>query len=190
MSRECYWCCLFVCLFVGVFVCLFVCLTDHSMERHTWVLIGPDLNKMLKPGYKNLHKHASPEWSMKIKKEKLIWSQEMKEKEDHSHFQQIKLNILASAFGTRGLIFFIQSQLPQRLQYIFVSQQWNHFGTHYMFCYLPSFWCSVKLPANVQKYAKGTIVDNIWIGRSQNLHYFYPCMELKLGVFVFFPLSK
>ena len=34
------------------------CLTGHSVWRHTWVLMGPDLNKMLKPGQKSLYKHA------------------------------------------------------------------------------------------------------------------------------------
>ena len=51
------------------YVCLFVCLTGRSVRRHTWVLMGQDSNKMLKPGYKSLYnKHAgllmtySPEW--------------------------------------------------------------------------------------------------------------------------------
>ena len=35
-------------------VYLFVWLTCLSMRRHTWVLMGPDLNKMLRPGYKTL----------------------------------------------------------------------------------------------------------------------------------------
>ena len=35
-----------------------VCLTGPSMQRHTWVLMGPDSNKMLKPGRKSLYKHA------------------------------------------------------------------------------------------------------------------------------------
>ena len=38
----------------GFVVCLFVCLTGRSMRRHTWVLMGPDSNKMLKPGLKPL----------------------------------------------------------------------------------------------------------------------------------------
>ena len=33
-------------------------LTGHSMRRQAWVLMGADLNKMLKPGYKSLYKHA------------------------------------------------------------------------------------------------------------------------------------
>ncbi len=35
-------------------VCLFVCLHAHSVQRHTWVLMGPDSNKMLKPGFSSL----------------------------------------------------------------------------------------------------------------------------------------
>ena len=30
--------------------CLFVCSTGRSVWRHTWILMGPDLKKMLKPG--------------------------------------------------------------------------------------------------------------------------------------------
>ena len=29
---------------------LFVCLTGLSVRRHTWVLMGPDSNKMFEPG--------------------------------------------------------------------------------------------------------------------------------------------
>ena len=32
------------------FQSLYVCLTGCSVRRHTWVLMGPDANKMLKPG--------------------------------------------------------------------------------------------------------------------------------------------
>ncbi len=40
------------------FLKLFVCLHARSVRRHTWVVMGPDLNKMLKPGFKSLYKYA------------------------------------------------------------------------------------------------------------------------------------
>ncbi len=41
---------LLVCLF-----CLFVCLHTRSVRRHTWVLMGADSKKTLKPGFKSLY---------------------------------------------------------------------------------------------------------------------------------------
>ena len=41
--------CLFVCERFLMYVFLFVYLTGRSVRRHTWVLLVPDLNKMLKP---------------------------------------------------------------------------------------------------------------------------------------------
>ena len=39
--------CHFRCLFV------FVCLSGRSMRGHNWVLMGADLNKVFRPGYKS-----------------------------------------------------------------------------------------------------------------------------------------
>ena len=40
--------------------------------------MGPDLNKILNPGYKSLYKHAG--WVLfENKEEKQIWSQEIKD---------------------------------------------------------------------------------------------------------------
>ena len=41
----------------SLFVCLFVCLHARSVWRHTWVLMGPHLNRMLKPCF-NAYKYA------------------------------------------------------------------------------------------------------------------------------------
>ncbi len=46
-------------------VCLFVCLHAHSMRRHTWVLMGQDSNKTLKPGFKAYISMLAL-WSMEI----------------------------------------------------------------------------------------------------------------------------
>ena len=37
---------------------LFVCLHTRSVWRHTWVLMGPDSNKLLKSGFTSLYKYA------------------------------------------------------------------------------------------------------------------------------------
>ncbi len=47
------------------YVYLFVCLHPCSVRRHTWVLMGPDLNKMLKPGFKAYISMLAL-WSMEI----------------------------------------------------------------------------------------------------------------------------
>ena len=52
--------------------------------------MGPDLNKMLKPGYKSLHKHAG-QVVFKNKEEEIDLKSRDKAKEDPSHSQQIKL---------------------------------------------------------------------------------------------------
>ena len=41
-----------------------VCLTGHSVPKHTWVLMGPDLHKMLKLG-KKCNYHAGWEYKEK-----------------------------------------------------------------------------------------------------------------------------
>ena len=48
---------------------LFVCLTGRSVRIHAWVLMDPDLNKMLKLGYKT-YICMLAEWSMKIERKK------------------------------------------------------------------------------------------------------------------------
>ena len=74
-----------------VLVCLFVCLTGRSLRRHTWVLMGPDLNKMLKPGYKSLYKNAGQAVYENKEREKHRESRN-EGKEGHCHSQQIKQN--------------------------------------------------------------------------------------------------
>ena len=59
------------------------------MRRHTWVLMGPDSNKMLKPGYKSLYKHAGRVVYENKEREKHLKSR-YEGKEDHGHSQQIK----------------------------------------------------------------------------------------------------
>ena len=53
--------------------------------------MGPDLNKMLKPGYKSLYKHAGRVVYENKERETDLNSRDER-KEDHGHFQQIKLN--------------------------------------------------------------------------------------------------
>ena len=116
---------------ICLFVCLFVCLTGLSVQRHAWVLLGPDLNKMLKPGYKSLYKHA--DWmSMKLKRKKQIWNQEIQEKKTTATPNKSSWTILLLAFWTRERRFFIQSQLPWRLYVLHNS------CTNYSYNYVPS----------------------------------------------------
>ena len=63
-----------------LFVCLFVCLTGRSVRRHTWVLMGPDSNKMLQARLKRLYKHAGQLVYGNVREREQIWRQEMKEK--------------------------------------------------------------------------------------------------------------
>ncbi len=37
---------------------IFVCLPARSVRKHAWVQMGPDSNKMLKPGFKSLYKYT------------------------------------------------------------------------------------------------------------------------------------
>ena len=46
------------------------------MQRQAWVLMGPDLNKMLKAGYRSM----LAEWTLQIRRKTEIYSQEIKEK--------------------------------------------------------------------------------------------------------------
>ena len=43
---------------------MFVCLTSRSVRRHAWVLIGPDLNKILKQA-KEAYISMLAKWSLK-----------------------------------------------------------------------------------------------------------------------------
>ena len=80
-----------------MFVCLCVCL----VRGHAWVLMGPDLNKRLKSGYKSLYKHAG--WvGFENKVEETNLKSRDKWKEDHSHSQQNKFNnFTVSLWDTR-----------------------------------------------------------------------------------------
>ncbi len=42
------------------------CLHARSVQRHTWVLMGPDSNKMLQPGFKSLYKYICWPCGMEI----------------------------------------------------------------------------------------------------------------------------
>ena len=76
------------------------------MRRLIWILMEPDSNNMLKPGYKSLRMLAK--WSMKIKRENKLEFLEMKKKEDHGHSQQIKLyNFTVSLFDKRKVLYLI-----------------------------------------------------------------------------------
>ena len=62
MDMKCFvlFCSVFVLFFFYLFSLqeAFVCLTGCSVRWHTWVLMGPDSNKKLKPDYKSMYKHA------------------------------------------------------------------------------------------------------------------------------------
>ena len=88
--------------------------TGHSVWRHTWVLMGPDSNEMLKPGYKSpiyIWKHAGCVVYENKERERDLKSRG-EGKEDHCHSQQIKF--YCQPFGTWESRFFIQSQFLLR----------------------------------------------------------------------------
>ena len=55
-------------------------------------MMGPDLNKILKSGYKILYLSMLAEWALKIKRKKHIVSQEIKENKTTATHQEIKEN--------------------------------------------------------------------------------------------------
>ena len=86
-------------------LCLFVCSTGRAVSKHTWVLMGPDSNKMLKPGCK----HASQVGSEKKRERERERERETNLKS--RSFMRLgktmvtpnksSLTVLLSAFGTR-----------------------------------------------------------------------------------------
>ena len=65
---------LFVYLYVYLFVCLFVCLTSCSVQKDTWVMMGPGSNEILKPGSK-ANKSVLAKWSMEMKRMSFEWQE-------------------------------------------------------------------------------------------------------------------
>ena len=116
---SCSFFCLFFVFWRGIYymvsVCLFVCLTGRSVRRHTWVLMGSNSNKMLKP-LKSLYKYAGQlVYGSELKRERNRFDRyEMKEKKTMDTPNKSSWTILISAFGTRERRFFIQSQMPLR----------------------------------------------------------------------------
>ena len=78
----------------------FVRLTSRSVRRHALVLMGPDLNKCPSRAI-NAHLSTLSEWSLKIKRTKQNWSEEVKEKETTATPNKSVWTILLSAFGPR-----------------------------------------------------------------------------------------
>ena len=76
--------------------------------------MGPDSNKMLKPDYKSLYKHAS-RLVYENKDRKTDLKSRDEGKRDDGHSQQIKLNNSTVSLWDKRKDVFVQSQLPWRL---------------------------------------------------------------------------
>ena len=105
-------------------VCLFVCLHVCSVRRHTWVLMGPDTNEMLKPGFK-LKAYISmlALLSVEIDRNRLKWK--VKEK-DHGHSQQMKLTNFTVSLWVKRREKRIQFHLPLMLFCRLNFQKWSN----------------------------------------------------------------
>ena len=95
--------CVCVCVQIAHSYC-FVCLNDCSIWRHTWVLMGLELNEncTIKPGFKSLYWHCDL-WKYKVETDlKMITA---------TRKNQVTNTIWLSAFGSREGEILIQSQL-------------------------------------------------------------------------------
>ena len=105
-------------------VCLFVCFTGCSLWRHAWILMGPDLNKMLKLGNKSL---SYAGWVVfKNREEEKDLTSRNKRKGDHSHSQQIKKNNFTVSLWTGESRLFLSNlkvdQIPIYLPSVMIHQ--------------------------------------------------------------------
>ena len=93
-----------------------ICLLARFVRRHTWILMGPDSNKMLKPGFKSLLYVCWPCRSCRlvygIDRNRLKWK--VIEEKDHSHLQQIKSNNFSVSLWVKKREKRIQLQLLLR----------------------------------------------------------------------------
>ncbi len=118
------------------FVCLFTC----SVRRHTWVLMGPDSYKMLKPGVKSLWGllYMLALWSMEIIDRNRLKGKVKEEKDHVVTRNKSSWTILLWVKRREKLI---QSQLPLRLVVIVVVVVFFVFGGHFL---VGLFICSIS----------------------------------------------
>ncbi len=97
------------------FICLLVCLIACSVWRHALVLMGPDSNKMFKPGFKKVSCMLIL-WSMELKERKRLKLVKGKRRERP---RPLKFNCTVSLWVKKGKTLF-QSQVR-----LMVWTNWN-----------------------------------------------------------------